>query len=286
MEQPANAPPPNPDARSARALTPPYPAPGAGPGVWSGLGTVGLYFLLQLGISALAGAAIGFVLAVRAGVEAGLQHSRPNVQAIMALVRTNPNVRIVLTVVTVAAAAAVLTAIVRRAWPAQWARGGVPGLGLAATPRRRAYPLAVVLGFCILLAGGWLTHLLAGHHPVQQDVTIMASHASLGLRVLLVLMVVGVAPFVEELVFRGVLLSGLASRLPVAWAVVASALVFGAAHLPDFSFAWYPVPALIVLGLVLGWLRVYSRSLWPSVTLHATNNLFAAIGWFITMHPR
>lgn len=275
---------PNPDARGAP--TPPHRTPDDGPGVWSGLGTVVLYFLLQLGLSAVISAAIGFMLAVRAGVEAGLQHGRPNLQAVMALVRTNPNVRIVLTVGTVIAAAAILIAIVRHAWPAQWARGEVPGLGLAATPHRRAYPLAVVLGFCILLAGGWLTHLLAGQHPVQQDVTVMASHAALGLRLLLVLMVVGVAPFVEELVFRGVLLSGLARRLPMAWAVVISALIFGTAHLPDFSFAWYPVPALIVLGLVLGWLRVYSHSLWPSITLHATNNLFAAIGWFITVHPR
>jgi hypothetical protein len=93
-----------------------------------------------------------------------------------------------------------------------------------------------------------------------------------------------VAPFVEELVFRGVLLSGLASRMPIGWAMLASAVVFGCVHLPDFKFAWYPVPALIILGLVSAWLRVRTRSLWPSITLHATNNFIAAIAWFVVAH--
>lgn len=253
--------------------------------MWGGLGTVALYFLLQLGLSAVVGAAIGFLLLVKASVETGMLHAQSNIQAVIALVRTDPNIRIVLTVTTIAAAAAAMAAIVRRTWPAQWSRGELPGLGFAAAPNRRAYPLAVVLGFCVLLLGGLLTHWLAGQHPVQQDVTVMASQASLGLRLLLVLLVVCVAPFVEELVFRGVLLSGLASRLPVTWAIVVSGLIFGGVHLPDFNFAWYPVPALILLGLALGWLRVYSRSLWPCIVLHATNNLFAAIGWFVTTHP-
>ena len=96
--------------------------------------------------------------------------------------------------------------------------------------------------------------------------------------------VVCVAPFVEELVFRGVLLSGLASRMHIGWAMLVSAIVFGCVHLPDFKFAWYPVPALILLGLVLAWLRVRTRSLWPSITLHAANNFFAVLGWFLVTH--
>ncbi|MGH8184183.1 MAG: lysostaphin resistance A-like protein, partial [Rhodanobacteraceae bacterium] len=80
------------------------------------------------------------------------------------------------------------------------------------------------------------------------------------------------------------LLSGLASRLRIGWAIVASAVIFGCAHLPDFKFAWYPVPSLILLGLVLGWLRVRTRSIWPSITLHATNNFIAMLGWFFITH--
>jgi membrane protease YdiL (CAAX protease family) len=62
-------------------------------------------------------------------------------------------------------------------------------------------------------------------------------------------------------------------------------VIFGPVHLPDFKFAGYPGPALILLGLVLAWLRVRTRSLWPSITLHATNNLVAAVAWLLVSHP-
>lgn len=255
------------------------------PGIWSALGIVILYFALQLGLSILIGAAIGFVLAIRAGVLAGLHHAHPNLAAASATLRSNPDLRILLVVATIVTAAVVMAVVIHRTWPAQWARADLPGFGMAPPADRRVYPAAVLLGFAVLLLGGLLTHLLAGQHPVQQDVSVMAGKVSFGMKVLLALLVVGVAPLVEELVFRGVLLSGLASRMPVWVAVAVSALIFGAAHLPDFGYAWYPVPTLVLLGLVLGWLRVHSRSLWPSMVMHASNNFFAAIAWFVVAHP-
>lgn len=254
------------------------------PGVWSGLGTVVLYFLLQLGLSILVGALIGFALAVKIGVAAGLRHERADTTVIKHLLQASPDIRLIVAVVTVAAAAAVMTAIVRRTWPAQWRRPDLPGFGLVQPRHKGFYILAVLLGVLLLLLGGLLTHLLAGDHQVHQDVALMAGKVPLDLRILLALLVVCVAPFVEELVFRGVLLSGLASRMHVGWAIVVTAIIFGCAHLPDFRFAWYPVPALVLLGLVLGWLRVRTRSLWPSITLHATNNFVAVIGWFLISH--
>ena len=261
------------------------PASARRPGVWSGLGTVALYFLLQFGLSILAGFAVGFVLALKTGFAAGLHHQRPDMKTIAQMIRTNPDVPIVITVVTIAAAAAIMALLVRRSWPAQWSRAELPGFGFAPPPNKLAYPGAIILGFIVLLLGGAFTHLLAGPHPVHQDVAVMAGKVSLDMRILLALLVIGVAPFVEELVFRGVLLSGLASRMRIGWAMLASAIVFGCVHLPDFKFAWYPVPALVLLGLVLAWLRVRTRSLWPSITLHAANNFFAVLAWFLVTKP-
>lgn len=257
------------------------PANARRPGVWSGLATVVLYFLLQFGLSILAGIAIGFVLALRAGFNAGLHHQRFDMKAVAQMMRTDADMPIVITVITIAAAAAIMALLVRRFWPAQWSRAELPGFGLVPPANKLAYPGAVLLGFIVLLLGGAITHLLAGHQPVHQDVAVMAGKVSSGMRIPLALLVVCVAPFVEELVFRGVLLSGLASRMHIGWAMLASAIVFGCVHLPDFKFAWYPVPALILLGLALAWLRVRTRSLWPSITLHATNNFIAAIAWFV-----
>lgn len=252
------------------------------PGIWSGLGIVALYFALQFGLGILFGVLAGFLLMVKAGFDAGLHHrSPPNAIAVMQALMANPDTRVILIVATIAAAAAVMILLIRRFWRVQWSRADLPGFGFTPPAKKHAYLIAVLLGAAVLLLGGPLTHLLAGHQQVNQDVSVLAGNVSIGMRLLLAVLVVCVAPFVEELVFRGVLLSGLASRMPIGWAMLASAIVFGCVHLPDFNFAWYPVPALIILGLASAWLRVRTRSLWPSITLHATNNCIAAIAWFV-----
>lgn len=252
------------------------------PGVWSGLGIVALYFLLQFGLGIAFGVVAGVVSMVKAGFDAGLHHrAPPNAKAVMQALMANPDTRVVFIVATIAAAAAVMILLIRQFWRAQWSRADLPGFGFTPPAKKRAYLIAVLLGAAVLLLGGPLTHLLAGHHQVNQDVSVLAGNVPVGMRLLLALLVVCVAPFVEELVFRGVLLSGFARRMPIGWAMLASAIVFGCVHLPDFKFAWYPVPPLVILGLASAWLRVRTRSLWPSITLHATNNFIAAIAWFV-----
>lgn len=276
MDFPTETTPPVSDDEASRIAPPPRR-----PGVWSGLGSVALYFLLQFGLSILIGLLIGVALGIAAGFKAAARHAPFDPRAVVQSMQQNPDIRVILAVLTIAAAAAVMTALVRRTWPAQWSRGELPGFGFTAPGSKLAYPAAVMLGVVVLLAGGALTQWLAGPHPVHQDVALMAGKVSLDMRILLALLVVCVAPFVEELVFRGVLLSGLASRMPVGWAIVLSALIFGCVHLPDFGFAWYPVPALVLLGIASAWLRIRTRSLWPSITLHATNNLVASLAWFL-----
>jgi membrane protease YdiL (CAAX protease family) len=252
------------------------------PGVWSGLGIVALYFLLQFGLGILFGVIAGFVLVFKAAFDAGLHHrAPPDAKAVMQALMANPDTRVVFIVATIAAAAVVMILLIRQFWGLQWSRADLPGFGFTPPAKKHAYLIAVLLGAAVLLLGGPLTHLLAGHQEVNQDVSVLAGNVSIGMRLLLALLVVCVAPFVEELVFRGVLLSGLASRMPIGWAMLASAVVFGCVHLPDFKFAWYPVPALVILGLASAWLRVRTRSLWPSITLHATNNFIAAVAWFV-----
>jgi membrane protease YdiL (CAAX protease family) len=255
------------------------------PGVWSGLGTVVLYFLLQFGLSILIGTGIALALAVKV-IFAGPHHRQVDAKALVHSVLATPNTQVVLAVLTIVAAAAVMAVIVHRTWAAQWSAADLPGFGFVQPKNKLSYLGAILLGLATLVVGGAMTHLLAHGNPVHQDVGVMAGKVPLGMRVLLAALVVGVAPCVEELVFRGVLLSGLASRMRIGWAALVSAIIFGCVHLPDFKFAWYPVPALILLGLVLAWLRIRTRSLWPSITLHATNNFLAVLAWFLVAHPR
>ncbi|KFA89718.1 ABC transporter permease subunit/CPBP intramembrane protease [Archangium violaceum] len=84
----------------------------------------------------------------------------------------------------------------------------------------------------------------------------------------LALAVVAVAPAVcEEAAFRGVMLSGLSRTGSRTVAVVGSALTFGLLHI-------HPVHVLIaaVVGLVLGYATLGTRSLLAGVVLHFVNN--------------
>ena len=93
--------------------------------------------------------------------------------------------------------------------------------------------------------------------------------------------VVLIGPLVEELLFRGALLSVLRTRLGDGWAIAVSAILFGAVHLPDLGWLWYAVPNLVLIGVFCAWLRVRSGSIWPGFVAHAANNALATAGWFM-----
>jgi uncharacterized protein len=72
----------------------------------------------------------------------------------------------------------------------------------------------------------------------------------------------------EELAFRGVILSGLRQTMSDGEAIIVSALMFMIIHLAFLSF-----PHLVLMGLVTGYLRVRSGSLYPGMILHFAHNL-------------
>jgi len=76
-----------------------------------------------------------------------------------------------------------------------------------------------------------------------------------------------VAPVVEELLFRGLILRGFMAAYGVRKAVLASALLFGLSHLNPWQF----VPSF-ALGLLFAWWRVETGSLLPGIFGHALNN--------------
>ena len=85
------------------------------------------------------------------------------------------------------------------------------------------------------------------------------------------LMVFAMTPAIcEELAFRGFILSGLARGGRLAIAVAISSLMFGIIHMiPQQAFN------AALLGLVLGLLAIYSRSLFPAMAFHFCNNALA-----------
>src|SRR4029077_5172076 len=80
------------------------------------------------------------------------------------------------------------------------------------------------------------------------------------------LVVTVVAPVIEEMTYRGL---GLSLLMPygVPVAILVTGLLFGAAH--GLIVA---LPILTVFGIVVGWLRVRTDSIYPPMLLHATFN--------------
>ncbi len=81
--------------------------------------------------------------------------------------------------------------------------------------------------------------------------------------VLLFIMVVIMAPLVEEIFFRGFALPALAGRFGTLIGVVGSSVWFAASHFQVVQF-----PGLLAIGLVLGLVRVRTGRLMPAVLLH------------------
>jgi hypothetical protein len=257
-------------------LSPPAPALTAlAPGVWYALGLIALYFALQLTVAAVIGLAAGLVSLAQHGGDitsiiasgrAWLAHSDASAIAVIA---------------TLLVAAAVILHLARRWWPELWSKAELPGFGFAMSKQPAMYLLALILGLATPFVGGMLTQWLAQGHEVSQDIKQLGAHISLPLRIPLALLVVSIGPLVEELLFRGVLLSSIARYVGRGWAIVLTAVFFACVHLPDLSFLWYALPNLALLGLLLGWLRVQSGSIWPAVLAHSMNNLLAVVSWFV-----
>jgi membrane protease YdiL (CAAX protease family) len=113
--------------------------------------------------------------------------------------------------------------------------------------------------------------------PPSQSVAEVAESSETLIEQLLVLMVVAVgAPIIEEMIFRGMLLSILARSLSRWPAILVSAAVFSAVHLFDPN-AIAVIPGLFLLGIALGWAAMKRGDLSLAIALHSGINLLAAI---------
>ncbi|WP_185817075.1 CPBP family intramembrane glutamic endopeptidase [Hymenobacter metallilatus] len=143
-------------------------------------------------------------------------------------------------------------------WPGINLHGQVPGWLLLALP-------VLVLSADMVLT---LVHLL--HLPTFSSGETYRELMKVPVVGFLMLCIV--APVMEELLLRGVVLQGLLRNFPDRpWiAIGQSALIFGIMHLnPPQSLATFG------LGLLMGWLYFRTRSLWLCMGVHFLNNFFA-----------
>ena len=152
------------------------------------------------------------------------------------------------------------------------ARASLSGLGFVATSRRWVLLSVAWMGGFLSISMLWGLALQALGVASQQEIglVVMESWPSAE-AVLMISYGVLMAPLVEEVLFRGFLLPPLVHRMGERGGIMVTAVLFGMMHIADPQ----AVPPLIVLGAILGWLRVRSGSLWPVLALHVGNNTIA-----------
>jgi len=82
-----------------------------------------------------------------------------------------------------------------------------------------------------------------------------------------ILRIVIVAPLVEELLFRGVIMSGFIKNYSKTGAIIYSALLFALFHLNPWQF-----PATFLLGIILGFVRIRTGSVLACILGHSIHN--------------
>lgn len=86
-----------------------------------------------------------------------------------------------------------------------------------------------------------------------------------------------IAPLIEEILFRGFLLRTFADRFSPWIANLLAAAIFALVH-----FEFQSVGIIFILALILNWIFLKSRSLWPCIAFHMINNTLAfVLEWMV-----
>lgn len=103
----------------------------------------------------------------------------------------------------------------------------------------------------------------------EQEIPFLSARNTIEM-VLAFLALVVIAPFSEEIVFRGMLLPAFSKKTGAVLAVIITSILFGLLH--------PPANAMIVIGVFapfLCWAYIYTKSIWPAIFLHSSKNLIA-----------
>jgi membrane protease YdiL (CAAX protease family) len=148
---------------------------------------------------------------------------------------------------------------------APWGRAAFPALGF-----RRAGWKPIVLGTVVaLVISVAVTQFGIEPKGIKQAMEVAGEPAMFASSLVVM---AGLAPLVEETVFRGLLYGWIAGRWGTMAAWIVSSLAFAAAHV-ELAHVILVLP----LGLWFGWLRRRTDSLWPSLVAHMVNNGLAVV---------
>ncbi|MCX6511083.1 MAG: type II CAAX endopeptidase family protein [Actinobacteria bacterium] len=122
---------------------------------------------------------------------------------------------------------------------------------------------------------------ILGVKDVSAAARELTDRATDPLSIVLVFLIVGIgAPIAEEIYFRGMAQRIFGRRLGPWAAILAAAAFFAATHLQPLQF-----PALLLFGVVLGFMAWRSGRIGPSIWAHVGFNVVAATGLLFHIGP-
>src|SRR5262249_14667853 len=88
------------------------------------------------------------------------------------------------------------------------------------------------------------------------------------------------APALEEMLFRGIILRSFLNQYSRWKAILLSAALFGLAHMNLYQFV-----GGMAVGILLGWIYERSRSVYPCILLHGASNSALTALYFLADAP-
>ncbi len=92
------------------------------------------------------------------------------------------------------------------------------------------------------------------------------------------------APFVEEVIYRGVLYSAFEKAFGVSPAFILVTILFALVHVPQYFPSYGTILLLTLLSVTLTALRIWSNNIWPCVVLHTVFNGIQSILLILEPH--
>lgn len=140
-----------------------------------------------------------------------------------------------------------------------------------ATPR--AYAMAGLSALSVLALAGLEFHLIPPDASKLHDLELgRLFQGPPEIALMTAVVVVILAPLIEEALFRGIAFAGIAVRLGPVWAVVITTLIFTALHAPEKILYPPGFADVAAVALVSCALRLRYRSIKPGIVMHFLYN--------------
>ena len=145
-------------------------------------------------------------------------------------------------------------------------------MGVSRREAGAAFPAGIITALCVLILAAVLQtpHLDTPMEELLADSVSLAAAAFLGTTI---------APWFEELFFRGLLQPVLVRVTGVIPGILLASLPFALLHAPQYSWSWRHVLIITVAGACFGWRRHKTGSTGAAWVMHAGYNLLLFAGF-------